>query len=184
MRARTALISSVTRVALRKNLARAVRSGHPWIYRDALRAGASLPDGALVLVTTGNGRPLGRGFWTATTPIAVRMLTTDPAAEIASLVRARLEAALERRLAFLDLSRTNAFRWVHGEADLLPGLHLDVYGDHGSIRFDGPGARAFYRDLPAAVMAAAAPLAMTTLVERRVGRRSGAETRRRVDDRR
>ena len=163
----------MTRVALKKNLARAVRSGHPWIYRDALRPGPPLPDGALVLVTTGDGKPLGRGFWTATTPIAVRMLTTDPGAEIASLVPARLAAALDRRLGALDLGQTNAFRWVHGEADLLPGLHLDVYGTHGSIRFDGAGARAFYRDLPAAIVTAAARIPMTTLVERRVGRRSG-----------
>jgi len=166
----------VTRVALKKNLARAVRSGHPWIYRDALRPGPPLPDGALVLVTTGDGRPLGRGFWTATTPIAVRMLTTDPGAEIGSLVPARLVAALDRRLAVLDLGQTNAFRWVHGEADLLPGLHLDVYGAHGSLRFDGSGARAFYRDLPAAIVTAAARIPMTTLVERRVGRRSARRT--------
>jgi 23S rRNA (cytosine1962-C5)-methyltransferase len=143
-------MSPVARVALRKNLARAVRSGHPWIYRDALRPVPALPDGALVLVTTGDGRPLGRGFWTATTPIAVRMLTTDPAEQIASLIPARLEAALRGRLAFLDLGQTNAFRWVHGEADLLPGLHLDVYGRAASIRFDGNGARAFFRDVAAA----------------------------------
>ena len=180
----------MARVALRKNLARAVLSGHPWLYRDALRAPPALPDGALVLVTTGDGRPLGRGFWTASTPIAVRMLTTDPTDDIALLVRHRLEAALARRLGFLELARTNAFRWVHGEADGLPGIHLDLYAGLGSVRFDGPGARAFYRDFApvavevAAAAAAAPPLSMRALIERRSGGRSGArngEPRARAD---
>ncbi|MES1164774.1 MAG: class I SAM-dependent rRNA methyltransferase [Verrucomicrobiota bacterium] len=163
------------RVALRKNLARSVRAGHPWIFRDALRPAGSARDGDVVLVTAGDGRVLGRGFWTSSTPIAVRMLTTDPAAgDIGALVRARLAAALQRRLAFLDRAQTNAFRWVHGEADLLPGLHLDVYDGAASVRFDGPGARAFYRDLAPAVAELGAAIGLRTLVERVPRRREAA----------
>jgi 23S rRNA (cytosine1962-C5)-methyltransferase len=165
---------STARVALRKNLARAVRAGHPWIFRDALRpiSGPGPGDGDLVLVTTGDGRPLGRGFWTATTPLAVRMLTTNPHDDISQLVRGRIGVALRRRLDFLDLDQSNAFRWIHGEADLLPGLHLDVYGGYGSIRFDGPGARAFYSDLAPAFAVEGAAIGLHTLVERSA-RRSG-----------
>lgn len=158
------------RVALRKNLTRAVRAGHPWIFRDALKPPPPLEDGALVLVTTGDGRPLGRGFWTSSTPIAVRMLTTLARDDLATLLRTRLAAALQMRLEVLDLARTNAFRWVHGEADLLPGLHLDLYGQHGAIRFDGPGARAFYRDLhlPAVIaeVARQSAVELRSLIER------------------
>jgi 23S rRNA (cytosine1962-C5)-methyltransferase len=171
-------MSSIARVALSKNLARAVRSGHPWIFRDAVRPGPTLEDGHLVLVTTRDGRPLGRGFWTATSPIAVRMLTTDPHDDISLLVEARLRDALNRRLAFLDRERTNAFRWLHGEADLLPGLHLDVYGTCASLRFDGPGARAFYLglpcDLPRAIVAAGVPIGLETLLERGARRGDGS----------
>ena len=53
----------------------------------------------------------------------------------------RLREALDRRLARLDLAYTNAFRWLHGEGDLLPGLHVDVYDDVAVYRFDGEGAR-------------------------------------------
>jgi len=156
------------RVALRKNLARAVRAGHPWIFRDALKPPPPLEDGALVLVTTGDGRPLGRGFWTSSTPIAVRMLTTLARDDLPTLLRTRLAAALQKRLDVLDLARTNAFRWVHGEADLLPGLHLDLYGQHGAIRFDGPGARAFYRDLTPVIaeVARGSAVELRCLIER------------------
>ena len=159
---------------LRKDLARSILAGHPWIYRDAIRDPGELPDGAVVIVTTARGRALGRGFWSRATPIAVRMLTLDKGDDLATLLRARLVAALERRLSFIDRQRTNAFRWVHGEADQLPGIHLDVYATAGAIRFDGEGARAFYldqHDLGRVVMEVGARVELAGLVERRRGPR-------------
>jgi len=135
-------------VVLKKNLARSIRQGHPWIYRDALTAGDSIANGALVEVRTRDGRALARGFWDASSSIAVRVLESGGPghrfADAQTLVAERLRAALERRLARLDLARTNAFRWVHGEGDLLPGVHADLYADTVVLRFDGDGARAFY----------------------------------------
>ena len=166
------------RVELRKDLARSILAGHPWIYRDALHDPGDLPDGAVVVVTTGRGRALGRGFWSRATPIAVRMLTLDKADDLAALVRARLVGALERRLGFVDRRRTNAFRWVHGEADRLPGIHLDVYAAAGAIRFDGEGARAFYldqHDIGRVVMEVGARIELAGLVERRRGPRGGGD---------
>ena len=52
-----------------------------------------------------------------------------------------MREALDRRLSRLDLTYTNAFRWLHGEGDLLPGLHVDVYDDVAVYRLDGEGAR-------------------------------------------
>jgi 23S rRNA (cytosine1962-C5)-methyltransferase len=162
---------------LRKNLGRAVRRGHPWIYRDAVTAPAGLPDGALVFVVDAERRAVARGFWDARSPIAVRVVATAGEADTAgpgagsgldALVDARLGAALERRLAFIDRAATDAFRWIHGEADRLPGIHVDLYGAAAVVRADGAGARAFYRDLPARLAAAAAArgLALAAVVER------------------
>src|SRR5206468_1250380 len=76
------------------------------------------------------------------------------------------------RLARLDLARTNAFRWVHGEADRLPGVHVDVYADVATVRFDGPGARAFYGDL-AARLCAEPRVGIKRVIDREA--RSGAD---------
>jgi 23S rRNA (cytosine1962-C5)-methyltransferase len=165
--------AALPRVVLRKKLGRAIRRGHPWIYRDALTAPEGLPDGALVFVVDGDRRAVARGFWDAGSPIAVRVLATADEAEevggdVDAAVDARLGAALDRRLAFIDRAETDAFRWVHGEADRLPGIHVDLYGGVAVVRADGDGARAFYRGLPARLAAAAGArgLPLVAVVER------------------
>jgi 23S rRNA (cytosine1962-C5)-methyltransferase len=135
------------KVALRKDLRRALHAGTPWIFRDAVGASPDVADGSVVLVVGKDGRPLGRGFFARTGPIAVRMLTTEKSDDIAALVNARLEAALAARAALRASGETTAFRWVHGEGDRLPGMHVDVYGHHASVFFDGAAARAFYLGL-------------------------------------
>ncbi|MEX1194120.1 MAG: class I SAM-dependent rRNA methyltransferase [Dehalococcoidia bacterium] len=169
-------------VVLRKDLARSIRRGHPWIYRDALVAPDSLTDGALVEVRTRDGRALARGFWDARSPIAVRVLESGGPghrfADVEALVAERLEAALDRRLERLDLAQTNAFRWVHGEGDLLPGVHVDVYDDAAVLRFDGEGARAFYSPIEARLRDAAGPrLAIQQVVDRTAGGAGGVAER-------
>src|SRR5204863_7129336 len=139
-------VTAVPRVELRKRLARAIGGGHPWIYRDALAGAPRLGDGALVQVTTERRQPLAVGFWDARSPIAVRIVQTGAAGdvEVRAVIAARVAAALARRLAFVDRRQTDAFRWIHGEADGLPGVHVDLYGAAASLRCDGDGARGFY----------------------------------------
>lgn len=154
-------------VVLAKNLARSIREGHPWLFRPALRPGPRLADGEIVEVRDRDGRPLATGFWDARSAIAVRILDSRRVPDPAALVRERFAAALKRRRERLDLSRTTCFRWVHGEADRLPGIHLDLYGDEAVARFDGDGARAFYGDLADVLRAAD----VRSAVDRQSGRR-------------
>ena len=160
---------SLPRVVLRKRLARAIRGGHPWIYRDALASPPRLPEGALVLVADADGRPLARGFWDATSPIAVRIVAAADEADPAAAVERAVAGALDRRLQAIERRQTDAFRWIHGEADGLPGVHVDLYATALGVRFDGGGARAFYRQLPAGLRAAArrVGISVQAIVERR-----------------
>src|SRR5207253_5963741 len=137
-----------------------------------LRPAPPLADGATVAVTSADGRPLARGFWDTRSAIAVRVLSTAPGGDLERLVDERVGAALARRLAVIDWSRTNAFRWIHGEADGLPGVHVDLYGGAVALRFDGDGASAFYRgrcDLSALLIAAAGrhAIAVDVVIERK-----------------
>jgi len=154
------------KVILRKNLGRALRQGHPWVFRDALAGSPSIPSGTMVAVAGRDGKALAHGYWDATGPIAVRVLDLQPVRDARALACDRLGQALAKRLARLDRDTTNAFRWVHGEGDRLPGIHVDLYDRVAVVRFDSEGARAFYRDLDRLLAERSAPLRLSQVVDR------------------
>ncbi|HXX95356.1 MAG TPA: class I SAM-dependent rRNA methyltransferase [Planctomycetota bacterium] len=158
-------------LTLAKNLARALREGHPWVFRDAIDRPPRMPDGTWVELRNPDGRPVARGFWDARSPIAVRVLEAGPLDDPQAAVDERLRSALARRLQRLDLRRTNAFRWVHGEADRLPGIHVDLYDSVAVVRFDGLGAPAFYQGIGARLARAAQPIELAAVIDRQTGRR-------------
>jgi 23S rRNA (cytosine1962-C5)-methyltransferase len=103
------------------------RAGHPWIYRtDVVDARAE--GGEIVQVLGSRHRTVGYALFSDRSQIAIRMLTHGETPADAPLLRARIEHAIgfRDRLA-LDVS---AFRLVNGEADLLPSLVVDRYGDY------------------------------------------------------
>jgi 23S rRNA (cytosine1962-C5)-methyltransferase len=104
-----------------------VRVGHPWIYRADVAA-VEAEGGDLVQVLGPRQRVLGSALFSDRSQIAIRMLTRGEQPVDESLVRSRLESALRYRET-LRLDAT-AYRLVHGEADLLPSLIVDKYGDY------------------------------------------------------
>jgi len=104
-----------------------LRGGHPWIYRsDVTEARAEAGD--IVAVRNRRGQMLGSALYSNRSQIAIRMLTYGEALADAALIRRRLEAAIAFR-STLHIEAT-AFRLVHGEADLLPSLIVDRYGEY------------------------------------------------------
>jgi 23S rRNA (cytosine1962-C5)-methyltransferase len=104
-----------------------LRGGHPWIYRAdvvEVRAGA----GDIVLVRGPRGRPLGSALYSDRSQIALRMLAYGDRLADEALVRQRIEAAIAFR-GSLEIDAT-AYRLVHGEADLMPSLVVDRYGEY------------------------------------------------------
>jgi 23S rRNA (cytosine1962-C5)-methyltransferase len=104
-----------------------VRLGHPWIYRADVAAVAA-DGGDLVQVLGPRQRVLGYALFSDRSQIAIRMLSRGEQPIDESAVRNRLEAAIRFRES-LTLDAT-AYRLVHGEADLLPSLVVDRYGDY------------------------------------------------------
>jgi 23S rRNA (cytosine1962-C5)-methyltransferase len=104
-----------------------VRSGHPWIYKsDVAEVNAS--GGATVRVIGSRRRVIGHALYSDRSEIALRLLTRGAAPPDLSLWRARLDQAIRFR-GSLNIDAT-AYRLVHGEADLLPSLVVDRYGDY------------------------------------------------------
>jgi 23S rRNA (cytosine1962-C5)-methyltransferase len=103
-----------------------LRHGHPWIYRSDVDAGGAI-GGEVVTVRGARDRVLGQAFFSDRSQIALRMVTRDDRPVDEAFWRARLEAAIGFR-ATLGIDGS-ACRLVHGEADLLPSIIVDRYGD-------------------------------------------------------
>lgn len=104
-----------------------VRAGHPWIYRsDVVDVDASAGD--IVEVKGSRGRVMAHAFFSDRSEITLRVLATGPEPLPASFIVDRLKAAIDFR-GSLALDST-ACRLVHGEADRLPSLIVDRYGDY------------------------------------------------------
>jgi len=104
-----------------------LRAGHPWIYRsDVLKVTAA--PGDVVSVTNPRGRTLGHAFFSDRSEIVLRMISHGEAPPAESIWRDRLASAIAYRES-LALDAT-AYRLVHGEADRLPSLIVDRYGDY------------------------------------------------------
>jgi len=105
-----------------------VRAAHPWIYRADV-VDVSATGGDIVEVIGPRSRRIGSALFSDRSQISLRMLTLgDHAIADEAFLRARLEQAIRFRES-LALDAT-AYRLVHGEADLLPSLVVDRYGDY------------------------------------------------------
>jgi 23S rRNA (cytosine1962-C5)-methyltransferase len=94
--------------------------------------GSVLP-GALVAVADARGLLLGTAMFSSASQIALRMVSRDAVAsreEFLELLRGRVGRAIEMRLDGLrDATQTDACRLVFSEADELPGIVVDRYGE-------------------------------------------------------
>jgi 23S rRNA (cytosine1962-C5)-methyltransferase len=107
-----------------------LRAGHVWVYRSDIENKVET-DAGLIAVADHRGFPLGTALWSPTSQIALRLVTTEaPLSQKAwmSLFRERLRQAIQLRNGMLD-EATNACRLVFSEADGLPGLIIDRYGE-------------------------------------------------------
>lgn len=108
---------------LPRSLESQLSAGHPWVYRDHAPAGFQAPAGTWVRAVA--GRWNGFALWHPDSPIALRIFSSRVPPD-ASWVRDRIRDAWELREGVRR--DTDAFRWVFGEGDGLPGVTVDVYG--------------------------------------------------------
>ena len=117
----------MNQVRVNRKAADRVASGHPWIFSDDLADRDGAQPGAAVAVVDSRGRPLGTAHYSSTSRIALRMLSKEIEETGREFYLNRIQAAeaYRRRV----VRETEAYRVVHGEADRLPALVVDRYGD-------------------------------------------------------
>lgn len=114
-------------VRLKAQEDRRIRRGHLWIFSNEIeRAPEGLAPGARVEFWSSRNERLGAGYYNPRSLIAGRILDRRETAIDASFFAGRLRSALSLRKRFFN---EDAYRWVHGESDDVPGLVIDRYGD-------------------------------------------------------
>lgn len=136
-------------------------AGHPWVYSNEIamdEAAKRLPPGGLVAVVTAAGKSIGVASFNPHTLIAARILARDVAARIdCEFFAARLERALALRH---RLYPEPFYRLIHAEADGLPGIVLDRFGDVLSCQINTAGMALLQEEFLAACRSVLAPRAI------------------------
>ncbi len=107
-------------------------SGHPWVFSsDVLDRGIAEPGDAVTVIGP-RGEALGVAHFSSTSQICLRLLSRQTQPIDAAFFDQRITKAeaFRRRV----VAGSNAYRLIHGEGDLLPGLIVDRYGDYLTIQ--------------------------------------------------
>ena len=123
--------ASVISIPVNARAAKRLRAGHPWVYRSDLAAATSgiTPRAALVHIIDERGRFLAAALSSSSSQIALRVIASEPLGEDALLALIEERVAKAARYREKLVGDAEGYRVVFSEADHLPGLIIDRYGD-------------------------------------------------------
>ncbi len=153
--------------------AKMIRHGFPWVYADELvtdRRTQSLSPGALAVLEDGERRALGLVTVNLKSKIICRVLDRDPAAVIdENWFAGRISVALALRERLFE---GTSYRLVHAEADGLPGVVIDRFGDVAVVQPNAAWAEVNIEGLVAALVRVTG---VSVVVKNGTGRSRGLE---------
>ncbi len=139
-------------IVIRAGKERSLQRRHPWIFAGSIARGGG-DAGETVRVESADGAFLCWGAFSPQSMIRVRAWSFDEAQRIdADFFAQRIASALgvRARLAI----QSDAMRLIHGEADGLPGLVVDRYGDTLVAQFLSSGVERWKEPIADALLAA------------------------------
>ena len=120
-------------VTVTQRAAARLRHGHVWVYRSDLGRVPELSPGALVSVADERTNLIGTAFYSTSSQIALRLISTGPIANVEELIRERTRIAMRLRLGWVENS--DSYRLLFSEADQVPGVIADRYNDIVTVQF-------------------------------------------------
>ncbi|MBR1663625.1 MAG: class I SAM-dependent rRNA methyltransferase [Ruminococcus sp.] len=118
-----------------KKSERKIKAGHPWVYDNEIESSPEeCENGSLVDVVSSKGAYLGTGFLSEKSKIRIRILSGNANDRFDEpFWGRRIKYAIDYRLCVMG-DDFDCCRLVFGEADGLPGLTVDKYGDILSVQ--------------------------------------------------
>lgn len=144
---------NTVQLRLNKNQDRRLRSGHCWIYSNEVDTKATplkdMQPGQAVDIINHQDKWLGSGYVNPNSLICARLVSRDREHPLTgSLLVHRLNIALALRV---RLYAKPYYRLVFGEADGLPGLVVDRYGDQVVVQITTAGMEEMKAEVVAAI---------------------------------
>ena len=107
-----------------------IKRGYPWVYYNELvldRRTKSIDSGSIVQVQSSDRTPLATAAFNANSKITLRILDLNPLQNIdLGWMTSKMTAAFDLRERLFDQP---FYRLIHAEADGLPGVIIDRFGD-------------------------------------------------------
>jgi 23S rRNA (cytosine1962-C5)-methyltransferase len=125
-------MSVMPTVRINRKAVSRIESGHPWVFASDVIDRGDARRGDAVVVVDPRGKSLGTAHYSSASQITLRLLSRRVETVDRAFLKFRIEAA--RRHRSRVVSDTEAYRLVHAEGDLLPGLIIDRYGDYFSVQ--------------------------------------------------
>lgn len=114
-------------IYLKKNEEKRIVAGHSWVYaNEVARIENKDKNGSLATVYSYDGKYIGKGYINHASKILVRIFIRGNETDDKDFYLKRIKAANDYRI---KLGYKNCYRMVFGEADNLPALIIDKYGD-------------------------------------------------------
>jgi 23S rRNA (cytosine1962-C5)-methyltransferase len=124
-------------IELKVNRDRRIRNFHPWIFKDDIaNVSGEHVAGALLEVRDANGAFVGLAFYNAKANIPARVISLARGKIDTDFYRKLIRSALSKRQL---LSQSGVMRVVNAEADGIPGLIVDKFGDVLSVQIRNAG---------------------------------------------
>jgi 23S rRNA (cytosine1962-C5)-methyltransferase len=137
---------------------KAVRNRHHWIFSGAVARFPEAENGSMAPVRSGDGEHLGYAYFNRRCSLCARLVSFDRTPPLVA-VRTSLEAALAIRRRIVA-PRATGFRVCNAEADGIPGLILDLYGEVAVMQIGTLGLDRVRADLVAIIGDVLAPRAV------------------------
>ncbi|HSL92996.1 MAG TPA: class I SAM-dependent rRNA methyltransferase [Bacillota bacterium] len=134
-----------------------IEQGHPWIYQSEIgRLAGDVVPGGMVRVQNHAGAFIGIGYYNPLSQITVRLLSRYDDVIDARFLAGRLQDSLSLRRKVVS-AESSAYRLVHGEADGMPGLTVDIYNDIAVLQVLSLGMENLLPELLSALSDVVAP---------------------------
>ncbi len=147
------MLNNMTKLTVLTKRVGPIRGRHPWVFSGALK---NIPDGIksgtpIKLYDEGDFF-LAQGYFSSYAQIAVRLWSWDEKDEIdeAFFIK-KIKDAYEVRQYLVEDKKTNSYRVVNSENDLLPGLIVDKYDDYLSVQFHNLGIAFWKKEIVSAL---------------------------------